>query len=244
MNKRAFIIIPAILVLALIAAPVLAADPSLCPERTITVNGDGEVLATPDIATINVGVQTQNADVKIAQQENARIMDGMINAIMRAGIPREDIQSVGYNIYPVYDSSPMPFGQKVQYYQVTNSVQVTVRNVTQTGEIIDAAVANGANQVNSISFSLSPRQENALRSEVLTMAVDNAKTDADTLARATGVTITGVQTVTVGSVYIPVYYDTSRSAGAAESKAMAVPTPVQPGQIKVTAQVTIAYLIQ
>lgn len=242
MHKSVYFIVPALLVLALVAGPVMAADPSLCPERTITVSGTGETLATPDIATINIGVQTQNADVKTAQQENALVMEGVINAILRAGIPREDIQSVGYNIYPVYDNTPMPFGQKIQYYQVTNSVQVTVRNVSQTGEIIDAAVSSGANQVNSIAFSLSPSREAALRAEVLTMAVDNARADADTVAKATGVTITGVQTINVGSVYIPVNYDTSLSAAAGEAKA--VPTPIQPGQVKVNAQVTVSYLIQ
>jgi uncharacterized protein YggE len=232
-----------LLVLALVAVPAIAADQALCPERTISVNGNGEVLAAPDIATINIGVQTQNPDVKTAQQQNAVIMDGMINALVASGISRDDIQTVSYNIYPVYETTPMPFGQKIQYYEVTSAVQVTVRDVSKTGEVIDVAVANGANQINSIAFSLSEGREALYRSEVLTMAVDNARADADTVARATGVTITGIQTISVGSVYVPVYYDNRLAAGG-ESKAAAVPTPIEPGQIKVTAQVSISYLIQ
>jgi uncharacterized protein YggE len=243
LKKIAFVALLAILMLATCTFPALAADPALCPERTISVSGSGEVLATPDIATVSVGVQTQNPNVKVAQQQNAMIMDGMINALVAAGIPKEDIQTVGYNIYPVYETSPMPFGQKIQYYEVTSSVQVTVRDVSRTGEIIDIAVANGANQVNSIAFSLSKEREALFRSEVLTMAVRNARTDADTVALATGVTITGVQTISVGSVYVPVYYDNRLAAGS-ESKAVAVPTPIEPGQITVTAQVSISYLIQ
>ncbi len=243
MKKFAFIMMFAILVLALIPGPALGADTSLCPERIISVSGSGEVMATPDICTVNVGVQTENSDVMIAQQENARIMDRMITALVAAGIPREDIKTVGYSIYPVYEDTTLPFGQKIRYYQVTSSVQVTVRDVTRTGEIIDIAVANGANQVNSIVFSLSKERESLLRSEVLTMAVRNARTDADTVALATGVTITGVQSVSVGSVYVPLYYD-NRIAAGAESKAAVVPTPIEPGQITVTAQVSISYLIQ
>jgi len=124
---------------------------------------------------------------------------------------------------------------------VTNSVQVTVRDVSRTGEVIDIAVANGANQVNSIVFSLSEGREAESRSEVLTMAVKKARADADTLAQATSVTITGVQTISVGSVYIPVAYDNRMLS--AESKVSAVPTPIEPGQIKVSAQVSISYLI-
>jgi uncharacterized protein YggE len=242
MKKIAFIMMFAVLALVLIPVQALGADTSLCPERTISVSGTGEVMAIPDTATVNVGVQTENEDVKIAQQENAQIMDGMINALTAAGIPREDIKTVGYSIYPVYEDTTLPFGQKVRYYQVTSSVQVTVRDVSQTGNVIDIAVANGANQVNSIVFSLSKEQESLLRSEVLTLAVKNARSDADTVAQATGVTITGIQSVTVGSVYVPVYYDNRLAAGA-ESKAAAVPTPVEPGQISVTAQVSISYLI-
>lgn len=241
MNRITFPSIAALLALLLLITPVLAADPALCPERTIQVSGSGEVYATPDIATVNVGVQTRNADVKVAQQQNAEITDGMIDALVAAGIPREDIKTVSYAIYPVYETTPVPFGQRIQYYEVTNSVQVTVRDVSRTGEIIDIAVASGANQVNSIVFSLSEAREAAFRSEVLTMAVKKARADADTLAQATGVTIIGVQTVSVGSVYVPVTYDNRL---ATESKAAGVPTPIEPGQVQVTAQVSISYLIQ
>jgi uncharacterized protein YggE len=243
MGKTAMVMTLAVLALVLIPGPAFGADTSLCPEKTISVSGSGEIMATPDISTVIFGVQTENQDVKIAQQENAQITDGMISALTAAGIPREDIKTVGYTISPVYEDTNLPFGQKVKYYQVTSSVQVTIRDVNRTGEIIDIAVANGANQVNSIAFSLSEERESLLRSEALTLAVTNARHDADTVARATGVIITGVQSVSVGSVYVPVYYDNRLAAGA-ESKAAPVPTPIEPGQLSVTAQVSISYLIQ
>ncbi|HOU80237.1 MAG TPA: SIMPL domain-containing protein, partial [Methanoregulaceae archaeon] len=98
------------------------------------------------------------------------------------------------------------------------------------------------NQVSSVGFSLSPEKEKSLRATVLTQAVGNARSDADITAAATGVTITGVKSVVVGSVYVPVAYD-NRYSGSAEMKAVSVPTPIETGQIKVTAQVSISYLI-
>jgi uncharacterized protein YggE len=244
MKKRCLLLaISFMLVLAMLPLSATAADPTLCPEKTISVTGSGEIMATPDIAMITSGVQTQNKDVRVAQAENARIMDGLISALVAAGIPREDIQTSGYSIYPVYDDSSLPFGQKITYYQVTNTVQITVRDISRAGEVIDITVANGANQVNSIYFKVSPGKEQALRAEVLTMAVAKARADADVVALATGTTITGVQSITIGSVYTPVLYDNRMAAGAATKEA-AVPTPVEPGQVTVTAQVSVSYLIR
>ena len=244
MKKTSWLFLPALLLISLAVLPMAAtaADPALCPENLISVTGNGEILTTPDIGLATFGIQTENADVKIAQQENAKVMDQMISALIAAGIPREDIQTVSYTIYPVYDDTTRLFGQKVRYYQVTSMVQVTVRDIARTGEIIDIAVSNGANQVSSVGFSLSPEKEKALRAQALTQAVANARSDADVTAAATGVTITGVKSVNVGSVYVPVYYDNRYGSGA-EMKTGAVPTPIEAGQITVTAQVSISYLI-
>ena len=219
----------------------MAADPA-CPENLITVSGTGEVMTEPDIGLVTLGVKTEHADVRTAQEQNAMTMDEIITSLLAAGIPRQDIQTVSYNIFPVYDDETRPFGEDVKYYQVTSMVQVTVREVSRTGEIIDIAVKNGANQVSSVGFSLSPEKEKSLRATVLTQAVGNARSDADVTAAATGVTITGVKSVVVGSVYVPVAYD-NRYNGSAEMKAVAVPTPIETGQIKVSAQVSISYLI-
>ena len=243
MQERTVTLIPVLLVviLALIPGVAMAAD-TACPENLITVSGTGEVMTEPDIGLVTLGVKTEHADVRTAQEQNAMIMDEVITSLLAAGIPRQDIQTVSYNIYPVYEDETRPFGGKVKYYQVTSMVQVTVREVSRTGEIIDIAVKNGANQISSVGFSLSPEKEKSLRATVLTQAVANARSDADVTAAATGVTITGVKSVMVGSVYVPVAYD-NRYSGSAEMKAASVPTPIETGQIKVSAQVSISSLI-
>ena len=241
-KKFIFLSIVLMLVVTLFPAPVFATDPSLCPERTLSASGNGEIKVTPDIAKISAGVMTENRDVRVAQTENAKIMDSLIKSLTDSGIAREDIQTSGYSIYPVYDDTS-PFGQKIRYYQVVNSVQITIRDLSRAGEIIDLAVASGANQVQSISFMLSEEKERALRAEALTLAVKNARADADTVALATGTTISGVQSITVGSVYTPIVYD-NRYVSSGEMKAATVPTPIEPGRISITAQVSITYLIR
>nr|HPH34850.1 SIMPL domain-containing protein [Methanoregulaceae archaeon] len=141
MQERTVTLIPVLLVviLALIPGVAMAAD-TACPENLITVSGTGEVMTEPDIGLVTLGVKTEHADVRTAQEQNAMIMDEVITSLLAAGIPRQDIQTVSYNIYPVYEDETRPFGGKVKYYQVTSMVQVTVREVSRTGEIIDIAV--------------------------------------------------------------------------------------------------------
>lgn len=232
---------------ALLLIGVAILIPGVCAsensDRVITTSAMAETMVTPDRAQVTVSVQTENADVKVAQAENARMMDEVTRALESSGIARIDMKTIGYSIYPVYDDSGSLFRQKIRYYQVKNSLQVTVRDVSRTGEVIDIAVGAGANQVDSIIFMVSEDLEQATRAEVLTKAVRKARGDADVVAGASGVTINGVKEITVGGYYSPVLYENAR-VGAADMKTQsAIPTPIEPGQVKVTAQVTATYLI-
>jgi uncharacterized protein YggE len=244
LTRKMTVLLAGLLVLsALCFTPALAQTGVTNPDiKTISTSATGEMYATPDRADIYLGVQTQNADVVAAQQENAQIMNKVVDAILATGVPKENIKTTGYSVYPVYDQSSNLFGQKVKYYQVTNTVQVTLNDVGMTGAVIDAAIAAGANQVQNIAFSLSPEKEQSLRSEVLAEAVSRTRADADAVAAALGVTITGVQDATVGAYYPPVVYR-SASVGAADMSAAAIPTPVEPGQVTVSATVSVSYLI-
>lgn len=236
---------PFIAVLLLLGFILLATAASAAEnnDRVITTSASAETMVTPDRAQVTVSVQTENADVKTAQAENARLMDEVVKALESSGIARIDMKTMGYSIYPVYDDSSSLFRQKVKYYRVTNSLQVTVHDVSRTGETIDIAVGAGANQVDSIIFMVSEELEQTTRAEVLAKAVRKARGDADVVAQAAGVTITGIREIAVGGYYAPVLYENTR-AGAADMKMQAaVPTPVEPGQVKITAQVTATYLI-
>lgn len=238
-TKKPFLVILMLIAMVLLVTGVHAAENS---DRVIITSGSSEVKVTPDRAQVTVSVQTENADVKVAQSENADRMDAVIKAIKAVGIADADIRTSGYSIYPVYDDTSSIFGRKVKTYRVINSVQVTIRDVTKTGEVIDAAVAAGANQVDSIMFMVSEELEQSLRNEVLGKAVRKARADADIVAAAAGVTITGVKEINVGSYYPPVYYENARSAGM-DAKVASAPTPVEPGQVTISAQISATYLI-
>ena len=110
---------------------------------------------------------------------------------------------------------------------MTNSLTVTLHNVSQTGEVIDIAVANGINQADSIQFMLSDEQAQELRTEALKEAVSRARADADTISAAMGTTITGVQRAETGSGYSPVYFQNYALDGAAPKAAAVDPHPVR-----------------
>jgi len=213
--------------------------------KVIQASGTGNVIGTPDRAQVTFSVETENPDVKIAQQDNAQKMATVINALVAIGIPRDALKTTGYNIYPVYeDSTKSILDQKVRTYRVTNTLTVTLHDVSKTGDVIDVAVANGINQASSIQFLLSDEQSQVLRTEALKKAVARARADADTVAGAMGTPIIGVQSADISGGYSPVLFENYQYQASNAIMKSAAPTPIQPGDITVSAQVSITYLIR
>ena len=240
MRKMTVLTVAIMLLTLAMVGCVAAAGTSTSSDQVIHASGSGSVTGTPDRVQISFAVQTEEADVVAAQTENAARMNTVINALVAAGVPNDQMKTTGYSIYPVYQDPTNPLGSKVKTYQVTNTLLVTLHDVNQTGTIIDTAVAQGINQVNSIQFSLSDEQAQALRTQALTKAVQAARADADAVAAALGVAITGTEAADITQGYTPVVYNSYDMTGAAVAKA-AVPTPVQPGDVTVTAQVSVTY---
>ena len=226
----------AIIACAGIAAAQTGATAS---EQIIHATGSGTVTGTPDRVQITFSTETENPDVKTAQADNAAIMDKVVNALVTAGVSKDSMKTTGYTITPVYQDPGNILNPRIQTYQVTNTLQVTLNDVSLSGPVIDTAVANGVNQVSSIQFMLSDAQALSLRNDALKLAVANARADADTVAGALGVNISGTKDVDISQGYTPVVYDNTFAAGAMAKSA--VPTPIQPGDITVTATVTVDY---
>jgi len=224
----------------LLAAPVSAALLGT-EDREIHATGTGSVIGTPDRAQVSLGIETQNADVRVAQQENAARMTQVMNALTAAGIPKDAFKTTGYTIYPVYESAEKTVSdQKVVAYRVTNTLTVTLHDVSRTGEVIDIAVANGANEANAIRFMLSDEQAQVLRTEALKEAVERAGADAKTVAAALQVHLGSIKNVEISQGYSPILYENY----AVSAKAADVSTPIEAGDVTVTATVTLTYLIQ
>lgn len=228
--------------LAGLTHPALAADPSTpaANEHVISVSGTGKVTVTPDVADVTLGVDIQRGTAKAARDDAATTMTAIIAALKALGIADADIQTSTVSLNPIYDYNSSV--QKVTGYEVTNEVSVHVTDLTKLADVLDQSVAAGATNVNGVSFDVSNRTD--LENQARAAAVTDARSHADALAGAAGVTITGIQSIsetTVSSPW-PVY-----GAGVSDSKgsvpAPAVPTPVQLGTQDITITISVTYLI-
>lgn len=246
MRRLKFLCIALAILMVAAVGTVAAATADSSTDKVIHAQGSGNIIGTPDRAQVTLSVQTENADVKVAQEENAAKMTKVIDALVASGIPRDALKTTGYNIYTVYDdSSKGILDPKVKSYRVTNTLTITLHDVSKTGEVIDLAVANGANQADSIQFMLSDAQALLLRNEALKKAVTNARADADAVAGAMGVNLTGTGTVEIYQGYTPVVYSNyAQDATGARLEKAATSTPIQSGDITVTAQVSVTYTYQ
>ena len=209
-------------------------------KRTLSVSAQGVVYVSPDISYVTLGIITENANAKVAQQENADIMSKIVASIKSEGIKGQDIQTERYYISPKYSYNKDTGESKIVGYTVTNSINVTIRDISKTGTIIDIAANSGANITTSISFGLSDYEK--YYNEALKAAVEKAKKRAQTIATALGVTVDVPVSVSESGGYEPIYnynynYNYRYDMVAAES----APTPIESGTITVTANVYMTY---
>ena len=214
-----------------------AAPQQETPRPTLSVDGQGTGTAAPDMATVTIGVTTQGKDAAKAQNDNAWVSNQIQAAVRGLGIAEKDIQTRNYSLYPNY-STDKDRRNEVTGYTVNNSVIVVVRDIKLTGKVIDAALNNGANEINSLDFSASDTK--AVRKVALLNAVQDARDKADIIAKGLGKRIVGIQNVSESTGYI----ETRRFGG---NMLMAVAkdaaTPIAPGSLSLTANVHIDFIL-
>lgn len=146
--------------------------------RVITVTGNGQIQAQPNFAEVQIEVRTETDDLTEAQRENALKMNQVIQSLIALNIPREDIQTTVFNVFPRYDFIE---GQQVfRGYEVTNGLTVRIRNISQVGLVIDTALKNGANSISQLEFKLD--NEEAYQNQALQLALQNANSKAQAIA--------------------------------------------------------------
>lgn len=153
----------------------------------IAVSGLGEVRVTPDRATATIGVETRRLTASQAATENARQTRAVIEAIRAAGIAAEDIATSDYAVVPDYQYDQATRNTRLTGYFVRNSVRVRILKLENTGAVLDAALAKGANAIHSVELFSSTLQ--SARRDALASAVEQAKTDAEVMAKAAGGTL-------------------------------------------------------
>lgn len=197
----------------------------------ISVSGEGRAMARPDIAHVSVGVQTQAPSAQQAQADNNQQMQAVIDRVKALGIQDRDIRTSGISLHPIHGEER----NQITGYQASNNVRVTVRDVNQAGQVLDAAVTAGANLAGNITFGI--QDDKQLRQQALQAAVQDARTKADALAQPLSLRITSVVAVSEERFGGPrPMEDFARPAAMAQGA-----VPVEPGELTVQANVRVIF---
>lgn len=213
-------------------------------QRTIRVSGTGEAQARPDAARLVFAVETFAETARAAGQENAGIMEQVIQALVAAGVPRGDIETRSYTVFPEYDHDqprPQRAAPRVRGYRANNQVVLRTGQLERLGELVDQALSAGANRMDGISFEL--REAEAVRAEALRRAVERARASAQTIASALGVRLGPVLDASTGVTPVPPG-PMPMAARAEMAQDIAVLTPIEPGEQTVRAQVSLIFAIE
>lgn len=206
-------------------------------KNVITVNGRGSITAKPDIAYVSMGVDTIGSTANQTQKKNAAVMNKLIKTLKNMGIDKDDIKTTDYNIYTEQDYDKNTKKNAITGYQVSNTMEVTVRDVNNVGNVIDKAGEAGANKMYNIRFAIS--DDSSYYQQALNIATKNAESKAKAIAKGLGVDIIGPVKVTEQSTGGPVLY--KNLDGKMMLKEAAADTSVFSGELEVKAEITIGY---
>ena len=199
---------------------------------TVSVSGVGTATVVPDTASVQLGVTVTEDTLTAAQASASTQMQAIIDSLTAAGIEEKDIQTSSYYVSVVqnYDSNGNP--SEVTSFQVQNQVNVVIRDISNVGDVLDGAVAAGANTIYGVNFYVD--DSTAAASQARVLAVQDAHQRAQELAEAAGMSLGPVVSITEGYSSGPVY-GRGGHAGAAPS------TPIQAGTSTVEVDVTVVY---
>ncbi len=195
---------------------------------TFDVSGEGKVTAIPDIAVVSVGIQANGQTVKVTQDQINSTINKVSDAIKKLGVEKKDIQTTNYNINPTKNTG----------YEANTNLQIKIRKIENANSVIDAATANGANQVGGINFDIDDKSK--LENEARQKAVADAKSKAGDAAKIAGFKLGRIinYSESFGGI-IPMPY----RAMAADQAIVGIPTQVEPGSSEITVTVTLSYEI-
>lgn len=201
--------------------------------REMTVTGNGEIIAQPDYVQIQIEVRTEGKDVSLAQQENARIMNRVIESLVALNIPREAIQTAAYTISPNYDY--IEGKQVFRGYEVQNAITVKITDISQAGTVIDTAIQNGANHVSAIQFKI--ENSAAYYQKALNLALINAVAKAKSMAETMNIPLQPIPIEIIEESHdvTPVPYK------AVQLSSREFITPIEQGTIPINASVRVKF---
>lgn len=222
--------------------------------NTIAVSGEGEVYASPDIATVRFSVRYEAKNMKDAQDKVNMNMKTVLAAVRKIGISEDDIKTDNYSSYPKYEwqegtvaclalncPPPRPGKQVLVGYEVSQGVTLTIRNLDMVNDVVSALGTAGVTDMQGPNFAID--DEDDLRATARREAIEEARAKAEVLARDLGVTLVRVVSFSEGSAY-PLYGRAMVAAKGESFDSAAVPPELPQGQEKITSQVTVTYEIR
>ncbi|WP_224703180.1 SIMPL domain-containing protein [Devosia aquimaris] len=220
--------------LAGVSAPALAGS--------ISIDGHGEITAAPDMAMINSGVTTQGATAREALDANTAAMAALIESLKQSGIEARDIQTSGFAVNPNYvysdarDANGYSQPPKIDGYQVSNNVTVTVRKLADLGAILDKSVTVGANTIGGVTFAVADPTE--LYNEARKAAFADAKAKAELYATAAGSSLDEIMSISETQGFnAPQPYPMYARAEMSD----AAKVPVEAGEMSFAINVTVQW---
>ncbi|MGQ3673006.1 SIMPL domain-containing protein [Xanthobacter sp. TB0136] len=225
-------------VLASLGLGVAAFAPVAAQAATVKVVGEATLSAVPDMASFSTGVVTTAKTAADAMQQNSKAVAAVIAAVKEAGIEARDISTNNFSVQPqyVYPRSGSNEKPRLTGFEVRNTVQVRVRDLSVLGGLLDKMVEAGANEASGLSFTIADRAK--LMEDARVAAVENAVEQAKRIAEAAGLRLTRVLSVEPLSVQVPPMRPMVMMARA-EAQSDAV--PVEAGEIDVSAQAVLVY---
>ena len=224
------------LAFALLLLAVQRPEPPAQQPPVLVVNGSSEVLAQPDEAVVRLGIVKQASVAETAQQQANQVAQEILKAIAGVGVASKDIQTSRLVLSPVYNGRDAE--RRIVSYTAANTVSVRVDNLSIVGNVIDAGLKAGANQLEGVQFHL--KNELPSREQALREAVQDARGKAQAMADALHVNLAEVLEATEGGVTVSPRVQALQTVAGARP---ATPTPVSPGEIEIRANVTLRYRI-
>lgn len=200
----------------------------------LSISAQAEASRAPDIATMSTGVVTQAADANAAMRANAEQMAKLMQAIKAAGIAERDVQTSGVNLSPQYryaENQP----PAITGYQASNTVNLKVRDIGKLGQVLDALVASGANQINGPTFEID--NADAVQDEARAAALKKAQARAEVYANSLGMRVRRIVSISEGGGF----QAPPRPMMAMRAMAESADTSISPGESTLTANLDVVF---
>ena len=247
MKNKILIIVSVLVIVSILSA--CGASPvaqGVVPQiRSLYINGTGTADITPDIAYVNIGVHTESPNAVTAVSMNNSKSQKVMDALLNLGVVNKDLRTSNFSIVTIQQTDPQTGKITGTAYAVDNNIIVTVRDLPKLGDLLDNSIQAGANNINNVQFDLA--DNTAVLKLARTKATLDAMKQAQQIADAAGIKLGAIQNI---SYYenVPVfsgvtnYMDYGKGGGSGQRSSISV--PVNPGQITLTATITITYAIK